>query len=316
MSHQIVTVFGGSGFLGRAIVARLARAGFTVRVATRCPQACYALKTLGTPGQIVPQLYHPGRPETSAAAINGAYAVVNTVGILYERRRSTFHAAHVELARQIATACKRYNVARFVHLSALGIDQAQSKYAKTKLQGEQVVQDIFPQVAILRPSILFGPDDHFFNRFARMASILPALPLIGGGNTRFQPVFAGDVADAVQALVIGGDALQGQIYELGGPEVLTFRQIYERLFANTGVTRTLVTLPWWVARVQATFLQMLPHPVLTRDQVKSLETDNVVTPGSAGFRELDIVPKALDTILPTYLNAYRPGGKFAEMKRA
>ena len=187
-NNQIITVFGGSGFLGRAIIRDLAAAGYTVRIATRNPQSCYEMRTFGTPGQVVAQYYDPARPDTIGAAISGSYGVVNCVGILYERKRSTFHNAHIELPRAIATGCKRYNVARFVHISALGAQTGKSKYARTKMQGEKIVRDIYPNVCILRPSILFGAGDNFFNMFARLATILPVLPLIGGGKTKFQPV--------------------------------------------------------------------------------------------------------------------------------
>lgn len=316
MHYPLVTVFGGSGFLGQAVIARLARAGYTVRVATRNPAACYELRTLGTPGQVVPQFYHPGRPETIAAAINGAVAVVNCAGILYERRRSTFHAAHVELPRQIATACKRYNVARFVHLSSLSAETGRSKYARSKLQGEQTVQDIFPGVTILRPSVIFGAGDRFFNLFAWLASLVPFLPLIGGGHSKFQPVYVGDVAAAVERAVVGGPEYTGQIYELGGPETLSLRQIYDRIEYHTGINATYLPLPWWMARCDAWFLQFLPKPILTPDQVKSLETDTVVAPQAKTFQDLGLMATSLDTVLPTYLARFRRGGKFAEMKRA
>lgn len=316
-SYDIITIFGGSGFVGRAIAARAARAGYTVRLATRNPKACYALKTLGTPGQIVPQYYHPGRPDTIAACVAGSAAVVNCVGILFARGRSTFHAAHVELPRQLATACKRYQVPRLVQISALGVDQSRSSYAKTKGQGEHTVHDIFPAATILRPSVIFGPDDNFFNMFARMSQVMPFLPLIGGGKTRFQPVYVGDVAEAAFRIADGAvpDAA-GKTYELGGPETVDFRGVYERLFAHTGQPRPLVPVPFALARIQAWFLSWLPKPLLTPDQVRSLETDSVVAAGAPGFRELGMMPTAMDTILPGYLSRFRPGGKFAEVRRA
>ncbi len=306
-TQRIVTVFGGSGFLGRAVVAQLARAGYVVRVATREPKACYALKTLGTPGQVTPLFYHPGRPDTIGAAINGADAVVNCTGILYERRRSTFHAVHIELTRQIATACKRYHVARVVHLSALGIDNSRSTYGRTKRQGETILREICPHATILRSGVMFGMNDQFFIRFARLSTALPFLPLIGGGHTRLQPVYVEDVARAVLAVIQGDDTRTGRLFELGGPDVLDFRGVYERLARYTGIHRWLVSIPWWGARIKAFFLERLPGRLLTRDQVRSLETDSVVTPGADGFSTLGITPVALDSFLPQALARFRYG---------
>lgn len=314
--NKIVTIFGGSGMVGRAVTQEFAKLGYQVRVATRRPQTCYTMRSYGTPGQVMPISYDPARPDTIASAIQGAEIVVNTVGMLYERRRATFHAAHVELPRQIATACKRSNVKRFVHISALGVDTARSKYAKTKLHGEQVVRDIFPGVVILRPSVMFGPDDGFFNLFARLAQILPVLPLIGGGKTKFQPVYVGDVARAVVVAATGPADVAGNTYELGGPDQVTFRDIYARLFDVMGTRRFLMPLPFPIAKIQGRVMQMFPNPMLTVDQVVSLETDNIVGTGVKTFKDLGIVPTSMDLILPTYLSHYRAGGIFGEKQRA
>lgn len=312
---KIATVFGGSGFLGSVIVRHLADAGYIVRIATRTPAACYALRVHGTPGQIVPQFYDPARPDTIGAMINGSSVVVNCVGQLSERKRRKFHAAHTELPRQIAASCKRYHVARLVHISALGVDHSRAKYAHSKLAGEQAVLNAFPQATILRPSVIFGAGDGFFNLFARLAQFLPALPLIGGGRTKFQPVYVEDVAAAAMQ-AINTPAMAGQIYELGGPEVLTFRQIYDRLFETIGYRRALVPLPFWMARIQARVLQMLPTPPLTVDQVRLLQTDNVVAAGARTFADMGLAPTPMAAILPGYLAAYRIGGSFAEAARA
>jgi uncharacterized protein YbjT (DUF2867 family) len=315
LNNKIIAVFGGSGFVGRQIIRELANAGYTVRVATRNPAACYELRSLGTPGQVVAQLYDPARPDTIGAVVAGAYGVVNCIGILFEQGRAKFHAVHTELPRQLATVCKRQHVERFVHISALGLDSNRSQYAHTKAMGEQVVRDLFPPVTILRPSVIFGPGDSFFNMFARLAQIMPFLPLIGGGRTRFQPVYVGDVADAVIRALSGAE-MMGKTFELGGPEVLTFREIYDRLFREIGFRRKLLPLTWGVASLQARILQMFPNPLLTVDQVKNLRTDNVVKSTALSFKDIGIVPKSLDMILPTYLDCYRQGGKFAEKKRA
>ena len=321
LNNQIVTIFGGSGFVGRHIVRRLATEGYTLRIASRTPASCYELRTAGAVGQIVPQFYDPGRPDTIAAAIIGSVAVINCVGMLYEHGRSKFHAAHAELPRQIATTCKRLGVRQLVHISSLGVDVARSNYARTKLLGEKAVRDNFPGVTILRPSVMFGADDRFFNRFARLAQIMPALPLVGGGRTRLQPVYVDDVAEAVLNVLRRpptGDAddPRGKIYELGGPEVLDFRAIYDRMFAATGQRCMLAPLPWGLAKFKAMFLQLLPDPLLTVDQVRSLQTDNVVQPGALGLDDLGVTPTPLDAVLPSYLARFRPGGTFAEKKRA
>jgi uncharacterized protein YbjT (DUF2867 family) len=315
LNNQIITIFGGSGFLGRQIIRELAAQGYTIRVASRTPQSCYDVRTTGAPGQVVPQFYDPSRPDTIGAVINGSYAVINCIGILFEKGRTKFHAAHAELPRQLATSCKRHHVERFVHISALGVDSNKSNYARTKLMGEQAVRDIFQGATILRPSVIFGTEDNFFNMFARMCQFMPALPLIGGGKTKFQPVFVGDVADAAVRAIRTPDMI-GKIYELGGPDVLTFREIYEKLFENIGYRRTLLSLPWSVARFQAGIMQLFPKPLLTVDQVRSLKFDNVMRPGAGGFKDIGVTPKSLDLILPTYLDCYRTGGKFAEKKRA
>ncbi len=312
----LITIFGGSGFVGRAIVNQAARAGYQVRIATRNPTACYELRALGTPGQVVPQYYDPSRPESMAAAVAGSAAVVNCVGILFERKRSTFHAAHVELPRQIATSCKRQNVDRLIHISALGIDQSQSRYGRSKLQGEQAVREAYPGVTILRPSVIFGPGDGFFNLFATLMQYLPALPLIGGGQTRFQPVYVEDVAAAAMVAVTGPDQVRGQTYELGGPEVLTFKEVYKRLFAEIGQSRMLVPLPWRLAKFKAWFWERLPGKLLTVDQVVSLQTDNIVQQGTMTWGELGLTPTSLSVVLPTYLDRFKVGGKFAERKSA
>jgi NADH dehydrogenase len=314
--QPLITLFGGSGFVGRSIVRALAARGYFVRIATRTPDACYELRTAGTPGQIVAQFYDPARPETIAQAVAGATAVVNCVGMLFERKRATFHAAHAELPRQIATACKRQGVARLVHISALGIEEDKSKYARTKCQGEQAIRDGFPGAIILRPSVIFGPDDNFFNLFATLARYLPFLPLIGGGHTQFQPVYVEDVAVAAVAVITGGPEHVGQTYELGGPDVVSFRQIYRLLFEVTNLSRPLVPLPWGLAKFKAWFWERLPGRLLTVDQVRSLETDHIVVAGAKGFAELGIAPRSMSIILPTYLDRFRPGGKFAELKRA
>lgn len=318
--NKTATVFGGTGFIGSQVVRELAKKGYRVKVATRVPERAYFLRTCGHVGQIVPFACNYRDEDSIAEAVKGAECVVNCIGILYERRKSAFSFIHTELPQQIARACGREGVRRFVHISALGCDKGTSRYAKSKFEGEKAVKKAFPDVTILRPSVVFGPDDNFFNKFAELARYAPALPLIGGGNTQFQPVYVGDVADAVMAALtlpdVGEADPRGKIYELGGPETVTLREIFERLLKNTGRKRMLVSLPWGLAKIQATFLGMMPHPMLTRDQVESLKTDTTVGKKALTLQDLGITPTGMALILPAYLEPYKPGGRFADKKRA
>ena len=252
-----------------------------------------------------------------AAAIAGSTAVVNLVGILYERGEQTFAGVHVDGARRIAAAATAAGVRRLVHTSALGASAASpSQYARTKAAGEAAVREAFPEASIIRPSIVFGPEDDFFNRFAMMAKISPALPLIGGGTTRFQPVYVDDVAAAIVTLLEGGlkggleggldgglgqEREPGQTYELGGPEAYSFKELLEMMLRLKKMTRALVPVPFFLAEVQGSFLQMLPTPPLTRDQVELLKADNVPSGSLPGLAALGITPTPLEAVLPTYL---------------
>jgi len=313
--QKIATIFGGTGFLGRHVVRRLAKAGYVVKVATRVPERAYFLRPCGTPGQVVPFACDYNDPQALAAAVADADVVVNCIGILYEKKKNVFTRVHTEVPRALAAACASAGVKNFIHVSALGVDKATSRYAASKRDGEKAVRDAFPAAVILRPSVIFGPEDNFFNMFAELSRYSPVLPLIGGGKTKFQPVYVGDVADAVMASIDNVEAA-GKVYELGGPDVVSFREIYERLFAATGRRCHLMSLPFGVAKIQATFLQLLPQPLLTRDQVESLKTDNVVSAGTLGLANLGLNSHAMSGILPDYLAYSRSGGKFADKKRA
>ncbi len=314
-SYKMACVFGGTGFIGRQIVRELAIAGYTVKVATRVPEKAFFLKTCGNVGQIVPFACAPGDEASIRAAVQGCEVVINSVGILFEKGKSSFIRIHTELPRAIAKACAAEKVERFIHISALGCDESESKYGKSKLNGELAVLENFPKATILRPSVVFGPEDDFFNMFGRLSTVLPALPLIGGGHTKFQPVYVGDIADSVMSAIAKPET-QGKTYELGGPDVLSFRQMYERLFAETGRKRMLVSLPWGVAKIQGCFMGLLPKPPLTADQVESLKTDNVVSNGANTLADLGVSPTSLDVVLPTYLARFKPGGRFGDKKRA
>jgi NADH dehydrogenase len=306
-----VTVFGGSGFIGRHVVQRLAAQGWVVRAAVRDPVAAAFLKPMGNVGQVVPMKADLTDEGAAAAAIAGSEAVINLVGILYERGRRSFAAIHVDGATRLARLAAAAGVGHFVQVSAIGADAgAEAAYGRSKAAGEVGVRAAFPAAVIVRPSIVFGPEDHFFNRFALMARFLPALPLIGGGLTRFQPVYVGDVAEAI-VRALADPAAAGRTYELGGPRVYSFKQLMALMLAEIGRRRLLLPLPWAIAHLQAAVLERLPLPLLTRDQVKMLKRDNVVAAGAPGFKELGIEPKTVESILPTYLHMYRRGGRFA-----
>jgi NADH dehydrogenase len=310
--ERVATVFGGSGFIGRYIVKRLAKEGWVVRVAVRDPANAYFLKPLGNVGQIVPMPVRVQDPETVKWAVEGADAVFNLVGILYEPGGDqSFESVQQKGAGSIAEAAAAAGVKRLVHISAIGADESSdSVYARTKALGEKAVRAAFPGATILRPSIVVGPEDDFFNRFAAMARISPALPLIGGGKTRFQPVYVGDVADAAMA-ALHDDKSKGQTYELGGPRSYTFKQLMELMLKVIGRKRMLLPLPFEVAAFQARLAELLPKPPLTRDQLKLLKSDNVVSEGAKTFADLGIKPQAIEVVLPRYLARYRVGGRYA-----
>jgi len=308
--YSVATVFGGTGFIGRYIVRRLAKAGCIVRVASRHPSKANFLRTAGHVGQIVPMACNIHDDASVAAVLQGANLVVNTVGILHESRNSTFDAVQAAASERIARIAAAEGATRLLQFSAIGADpSAKSDYARTKGLGEAAVRAAFPNATILRPSIVFGAEDQFFNRFAAMSELSPALPLIGGGTTRFQPVYVADVADAALACLQDG-ATMGMTFELGGPRVYTLREVLEMVLLETRRNRTLLPLSWGFAEKLSGILGRLPNPPLTRDQVELLKRDNVVSPDMPGLHTLGIPPTAVEMILPTYLDKYRVGGRF------
>jgi len=312
---KTITVFGGSGFVGRHVVRALVKQGHRVRVAVRRPDLAGHLQPLGGVGQIQAVQANLRYPDSIASAMEDVDAVVNLVGILNETRRQTFAKVHELGARAIAEQAKLAGLEQIIHLSAIGADpESSSRYARSKWTGENAVREILPKSIILRPSIIFGPEDNFFNMFANLARYTPVLPLIGGGHTKFQPVFVDDIAQAV-VKAVEGQAKAGSIYELGGPEVLSFKQLMEFTLKAIERKRMLVTIPFMLAKMEASFLQLLPKPLLTVDQVRLLETDNVVSQSAKSrkltLEGLGIQPRSIEAIVPAYLEMYRRTGQYA-----
>jgi uncharacterized protein YbjT (DUF2867 family) len=311
MTSHRVTVLGASGFIGRYIVRDLARGGSVIAACCRHASGAGFLRTMGDVGQIATFSADFTDERALAAVIAGADTVVNAVGILYERGKQRFDTVHRQGPAQVAALAKSAGVKRLVHFSALSADpNSSSAYGRSKAAGEAAVRAAFPGATILRPSLVFGPEDDFFNRFAAMARFAPALPLIGGGHTKFQPVYVGDVADALAA-VLTRDDTQGKTYDVAGPAVFTLRQLFELILRVTERKRLLLPVPFGLATIEAFFLEWWPTaPPLTRDQVRMLRHDSVAKPGAPGLAELGITPKALELVLPSYLDRYRRPGRF------
>lgn len=316
LNGQLVTVFGGSGFLGRYVVRELAKKGYRVRVAVRRPDLAGHVQPMGAVGQVHAVQANLRYGWSIERAVEGADAVVNLVGILFESGKQRFDAVQAEGAALVAKAAKTAGTSRLVHVSAIGADaKSPSDYARTKGEAEAAVAQAMPDAVIMRPSIVFGPEDAFFNRFAGMARMLPFLPVVGA-STRFQPVYVGDVADAV-ALAVDGAARPGTVYELGGPEVDTFEGLMERMLRIIERPRPIIAMPQRVAELQARVFEVLPKPPLTLDQIKLLAIDNVVSDTAVAdgrtLAGLGLNPSALDAILPSYLWRYRKHGQYAAL---
>jgi NADH dehydrogenase len=305
--QKVATVFGGSGFIGRYVVQRLAQQDWVVRVAVTDPAGARFLLTQGRVGQIVPLAASVTDEAAAAQAVAGASLVVNLVGILFERRPGDFQRIQAEGAGRVARLAAAAGVARLVHVSAIGADPASpSAYGRSKGEGEQAVRAAFPGAVILRPSLVFGPEDGFFNRFASLSRLLPFMPVISG-ETRFQPVYVGDVAEAVLAAAERADAT-GRTYELGGPRVASFRDLLRYVLEATGQRKPLIGIPPGIAALQARLGEFLPNPPLTRDQLLMLGRDNVVAAEMPGLAALGITPKAMEAVVPGYLARFQDGG--------
>jgi len=318
MAGRLATVFGGSGFIGRHVVQNLAAQGWRVRVAVRDTEAARFLQPRGDVGQVLPVFADLAKDYSVQAAVAGADLVVNLVGILYEKGKQTFQTVHVDGAGRVAAAAKAAGVKSLVHLSAMGADAASaSAYARSKAAGEAAVRAAFPAAVILRPSVVFGSEDDFFNRFAGLATFSPIMPvyvsdgfcakngcaLFGSGGTKMQPVFVGDVTEAI--LRAAAPELAGKTFELAGPTVYSLRQIIEMAMKYSGRKRWLVPMPLSWAKIHAVFLQLLPKPALTPDQVRLLAVDNLPAPGALGLADLGVTPTAAEIVLPTYLSRYK-----------
>lgn len=310
MTSRRITILGASGFVGRYVVRDLAREGAVIAACCRHARDAGFLRPMGDVGQICTFSADLTDERALAAVVAGADTVVNTVGILYERGKQRFGALHSEGPARVAALAKEAGVKRLIHFSALAADpQSSSAYGRSKAAGEAAVRAAFPAATILRPSLIFGPEDDFFNRFAALARFSPVLPLIGGGATKFQPVYVGDVAAAVAA-VLARDDTQGKSYDLAGPAVFTLKQLFELMLHVIGRKRLLLPVPFGLASVKAFFLEWAPRPLLTRDQVRMLRHDTVATSGAPGLAELGIAPTALELVLPSYLERFRRPGQF------
>lgn len=312
-TQKVVTVFGGSGFIGRHLVRALARDGWRVRVAVRRPNSALFLKTAGDPGQVTIIPANITRPEQVQKAVTGADAVINLVGILHESGKQKFDTVQAGGSALLAAAAAKAKAAHFIQLSAIGADvDSLSVYGRTKGEGEQAVLAAFKKAVILRPSLVIGAEDGFFNRFAQMATLLPALPLFGGGQVKYQPVFVGDVVAAVMA-ALADKSTQGKTYELGGPGVYSFKALMELMLHTTGQKRILLPLPFLAANVMSRLTQFLPNPPLTPDQVILLKTDNVVSQAADDkgltFAGLNITPTPIEGVMDSYLARFRGGKK-------
>jgi len=317
---RLVTIYGGSGFIGRYIARRMAKEGWRVRIAVRRPNEALFVRPYGVVGQVEPVFCNIRDDASVRAVMQGADAVVNCVGVLNEVGKNGFDAVQAEGAGRIARIAAELGVERLVQLSAIGADaESSSAYARSKAAGEAAVRKAFPQAVILRPSVVFGAEDQFFNRFAAMARFGPVLPVVGA-ETRFQPVYVDDVAQAAVKAVLG--EAQPGIYELGGPDVHTFRELMQQMLQVIQRRRLILNIPFFVARImggvfdllQAVTLGLFTNGLITRDQVRNLAHDNVVSPRAKGLADLGIAPTPAGAVLPEYLWRYRPSGQYAAIK--
>jgi len=311
MKQKIATIFGATGFIGRHLIRRLTEKDFRIIVATRSPYLHGYLKPLGDPGQIDLERVNLFDEKTLKVLLKNSTVVVNLVGILYETRKQKFENIHSKFPELLSKLCNEHGIEKFIHLSALGINEdVKSMYMRTKLQGEKNILNNFDNSIILRPSIVFGPEDNFFNQFASLSQFLPFLPLIGGGQTKFQPIYVGDVAKAI-ATILETEEIDNKIYELGGAEIFTFQQLMNILLKEIQKRRFLIPIPFSIAKFMARILQLFPKPLITTDQIEMLKEDNIVSNNYGTLRDLNIEPTTIESILPHYIYRFRKGGEFA-----
>ena len=311
MKQKIATIFGASGFIGRHLIRRLTKKDFRIVAATRSPYLHGYLKPLGNPGQIDLEKVNISDEENLRTLVKNSDVVINLIGILYETKKQKFEDIHAKFPDLLSKLCNKLNIEKLVHVSALGINETVgSQYMQSKLKGEKNILNNFNHSVILRPSIIFGPEDKFFNQFASLAEFFPFLPLIGGGLTYFQPIYVGDIAKSIVA-VLEKEKINNNIYELGGPQTFTFKELMEILLKQIKKKRFLVPIPFSFAKFQAKILQLLPKPLLTTDQVEMLKYDNIVTNKYPTLKDLKINPKTIESVLPSYICRCRKVGQFA-----
>ena len=310
---KVACIFGASGFIGRHLIRRLTKKDFRIVAATRSPYLHGYLKPLGNPGQIDLEKVNLFDEERLRILVKSSDVVINLVGILYETKKQKFEDIHVKFPDLLSKLCNELNIKKLVHISALGINETvSSQYMQSKLKGEKNIINNFNRSVILRPSVIFGPEDKFFNRFASIAEFLPILPLIGGGLTYFQPIYVGDIAKSIVA-VLEKEEINNNIFELGGPQIFTFKELMKILLKEINKKRFLVPIPFLFAKFQAKILQLLPKPLLTTDQVEMLKYDNIVTNKYPTLKDLKINPKTIESVLPNYIWRFRKGGQFVKL---
>jgi NADH dehydrogenase len=310
---KVVCIFGASGFIGRHLIRRLTKKDFRIVAATRSPYLHGYLKPLGNPGQIDLEKVNLFDEERLRNLVKNSDVVINLVGILHETKKQKFEDIHAKFPDLLSKLCSELNIKKFVHISALGINETvSSQYMQSKLKGEKSIINNFNRSVILRPSVIFGPEDKFFNQFASIAEFFPVLPLIGGGLTYFQPIYVGDIAKSIMA-VLEKEEINNNIFELGGPEIFTFKELMKILLKEINKKRFLVPIPFLFAKFQAKILQLLPKPLLTTDQIEMLKYDNIVTNKYPTLKDLKISPKAIKEVLPSYIWRFRKGGQFAKL---
>ncbi len=310
---KVACIFGASGFIGRHLIRRLAKKDFRIIAVTRSPYLCGYLKPLGNSGQIDLEKINLFDEEKLRILVKSSDVVINLVGILYETKKQKFEDIHAKFPDLLSKLCSELNIKKLVHISALGIKETvSSQYMQSKLKGEKNIINNFNHSVILRPSVIFGPEDKFFNQFASITEFFPALPLIGGGLTYFQPIYVGDIAKSIMA-VLEKEEIDNNIFELGGPQIFTYKELMKILLKEINKKRFLVPIPFLLAKFQAKILQLLPKPLLTTDQVEMLKYDNIVTNKYPTLKNLKINPKTIESVLPSYIWRFRKGGQFAKL---